>query len=480
MTKKWFLMVLFISLLAFPLMAMAQTPISYGQVVTGEITAEAPSVTYTFNSNFGDLITIRMSATGGSGLDSFVRLLDPNGVDFYSDDDSGGNRNALLGPITLSAGTYTIIASSCCDSSIANTTGTFELVVNLAQAPTLAVNQPIPFELNSANPVAFFNLLNDDITTKLARLTVTLANSNGVSLNVEVRGPIGNYYYSNYVPVGTTTYTVDPIIADLAGGANLVVVRAFSDSPDVTLFADNQALQAQITVTEVTATPLVSSISGTLDDANPTAYYSFEANMGDILRLFGEQPLDSHPINVMVYGNGGFGMMGGGTADYMTGGSTGNFVIDPLRIMNTGIYYVVVSRVVFDRPERVVGTVSNFSLSLGATDTPMLQPGVPVTGIFDNPDVFEYTYRYQATANQTIRITLKSLNNGYGPSFDMEGAVFESSMVIANMNSIAAGTISYDVLLYYDSVYIIRVRNGIFYDLGAGAGEFSLQVDVME
>lgn len=480
MTKKWFLMVLFISLLAFPFMAMAQTSISYGEVVTGEITAEIPSVSYTFNGNAGELVIIRMSSTSGSGLDSFLRLLDPSGVDFYTDDDSGGGTNALLGPVTLpETGTYTIVASGCCDSTAASTTGTFELAVNLAQTPTLAVNQPVSFEMNSANPVAFFNLLNDSITTKLARLTVTLANpSAGVSLSIEVRGPIGNYYYSNYSPAGTATFTVDPIIADLAGGANLVVIRAFSDSQEAPLFADNQALQAQITVTEVTATSLASPVSGTLDDANPTAYYSFDATMGDILRLSGEQPLDSHPINVMVYGNGGFSMMGAGTADYMTGGSSGSFTIDPLRIMNTGTYYVIVTRAILDQSAE--GTTSTFSLSIGATDTPMLQAGVPVTGIFDNPDVYEYTYRYQATANQTIRITLKSLNNGYGPAFDIEGAVFESSMVIASINSVAAGTITYDVLLYYDSVYIIRVRNGIFYDLGAGPGEFSLQVDVVQ
>lgn len=486
MKKKLFLMIFFVMLLALPMMAMAQTAISYGQVVAGEITESTPSISYTFSGNQGDLILVRMNAVADSTLDSYVRLVDPQGFDFYSDDDSGGMGNALVGPVTLGeTGTYTIIASSCCDSGTAYSTGAFELVVDIAQIPTLAVGQPVPFELSNSNPIVFFNLLNDNIPSKLARISVDIiGGSLGTSgVSVEVRGPIGNYFYSNYSPLGSTRFVVDPVVADLAGGANIVVVRAYPEMSDTPIFAENQTVQAQLTVTEVTANSLAldTPVTGTLDDANPTAYYAFSAGMRDLLNLKGEQSADSHPISITIYDSSGFSISGGSTINYMDGSNLGSFVIDPLRTMNEGTYYVVVSRAVYDNPENIIGKTSAFTLTLGATATPMLQPATPVTGVFDNPDVYEYVYRYQATANQTLRITVKSLNLGYAPSFDLQGEAFESpDLNIASINSLAPGTISYDVKVYYDGVYIIRVRNGIYYDMGEGAGEYSIQVDVVE
>jgi hypothetical protein len=489
MTPKRFLIICLIALFALPLTVFAQeaTPITYGQAVTGEISETTPSVSYTFSGNAGDIITARMRATGDSGLDSFLRLLDPQGFDYYTDDDSGGMKNAFMGPVTLGeTGTYTLVASSCCDSTTAYSTGTFELIVEIAQVPVLALNQPAPFQLSNNNPVAFFSLLNNDISTPLARVVANIVSGGEAgnwNISVEVRGPVGNYFYSSYSPLGSTSFSVDPIIVDSDDGANIVFVRVYSNDPNIPMFAPDQVIQAELVVTEVTATPLTldTPATGLLDDANPTGYYSFNATMGEILNLKGEQPADAHPISITVYAPGGFSMTGASTIDYMDGSNSGSFVIDPLRAMNTGTYYIVANRASYGPPEESVGKISPFTLTLGATATPMLQVGVPATGIFDNPDVYEAVYRYQATANQTIRITLKSLNGGYAPAFDMQGEAFESpDMNIANVNSAAPGTYIYEVTLYYDSVYIIRVRNGIYFSMEGTPGEYSLQVDVVQ
>ncbi|MDX2078324.1 MAG: hypothetical protein SFZ02_17960 [bacterium] len=489
MTKKRFLIICLIALFALPFTVFAQeaTPITYGQAVTGEISEATPSLSYTFTGTAGDVIVARMRATSGSGLDSFLRLLDPQGFDYYTDDDSGGMKNAFMGPITLGeTGTYTLVASSCCDSTTVNSTGTFELIVEIAQVPVLALNQPAPFQLSNNSTVAFFSLLNDDISTPLARVVANIVSGGEAgnwNISVEVRGPIGNYFYSNYSPLGSTSFAVDPVIVDSDGGANIVFVRAYSNDPNLPMFAPEQVIQAELVVTEVAATPLVldTPATGSLDDTTPTAYYSFNATMGEILNLRGEQATDAHPISITVYAPGGFSMNGASTIDYMDGSNLGGFVIDPLRAMNTGTYYVVVNRASYGSPEEVFGKVSPFTLTLGATATPILEVGVPVTGIFDNPDVYEAVYRYQATANQTIRITLKSLNGGYAPAFDIQGEAFESPDVsIANVNSAAPGTYIYEVTLYYDSVYIIRVRNGIYFPMEGTPGEYSLQIDVVQ
>ncbi len=488
MIAKRFLVLLLIALFALPLLVSAQeiTPIAYGQVITGEISDTTPSVSYSFSGTQGDVIVARMTATGGSGLDSFLRLIDPQGNDFYTDDDSGGMTNALMGPVTLpETGTYTLIASSCCDAINANTSGTYELVVEQAVVPALAVNQPVAFELSQSSTVAFFSLSNDAITTKLARAVVNVLNSEvgNWHLSVEVRGSIGSYFYSDYAPIGSTTFVVDPIIADLAGGASLVVVRAYSDNPSEPMFAPNQVIQAELLISEMTATPITlnTPITGTLNDANPTGYYSFDATMGDLLNLAGTQIANSQPINITVYGTGGFSITGASTISYGDVSNAGSFTIDPLRTNNTGTYYVVVNRAVYGAPEEAIGTTSDFSLTLGATATPMLTAGTPINGIFNDPNKYEDVYRYQATANQTIRVTIKSLNAGYAPAFDIQGEAFESPETnITNVYSAVPGVMIYELTLYYDSVYIIRVRNGIAFIMEDTPGEYSVQIDVIQ
>lgn len=482
MFKHKYLLIVTIVLMLLPMVAIAQTPtqIAYGQVVTGEISPANPADYYTFFGTQGDVLLIRMNRTAGD-LDSFLRLQDPRGFDFYTDDDSGGALNALIGPITLNeTGTYTLIASSCCDVRNSNTTGTYELAVEKTDIPSVALNQPIAFDLNAANPVRFFGLLSNDVPSQLARVAVNVTSGDMTNLNigVEVRGPIGGYFYSNYIPAGGRSFVVDPVITDLSDGLYLIVVRLYAEDANTSL----GAIGAEVVVNAVNATPIAlnTPVSGTLNDANPTAYYSFTSQMGDILRLVAEQPQDSQAISAMLYAPGGISFSGGSSINYMDGSNLGSFVIDPLRTMNTGTYYLVMNRISYDGPMAVAGTTSAFTLTLSATDTPLLTPGVAVTGAFDNPNEYVKTFRYLATANQTIRITLQSLNAGYAPSMDFMGEAFESpDLNIANHNSAAPGIYTFEVTLYYDSVYIINVRNGIYFPMEGVIGEFSLQVDVV-
>lgn len=485
-TKRITLMIFVIALFTLPFAVFGQETIGYGQVVTGEISASTPNVSYLFNGVAGDTITIRMSGTGDMTLDSYLTLLDTQGNFFYTDDDSGGMRNALLGPIVLpSTGTYTVIASSCCDSASTSTTGTYELVIEQTQIVVVAPNQPVNFELSADNSVVFFTLLGNSVPSQVARAVVNVTNAPTGTWNIsmDVRGPIGNSFYSYYTPPASSRYILDPIIANVADGSYQIRVNLYSEGGDMPVLAEGQTIQANLVIEEIPVAPLGlgSSVSGTLNDSTPTLYYTFNSSMRDLLNLVGEQPTDSNPISVTVYDTVGFSVTGSSTINYMDGSNSGQFVIDPLRTMNEGAYFIGVSRATFSSPQDAVGTTSTFTLSLNATQTPMIQVGVPVTGIFDNPQQYEQVYRYQATANQTIRITLTSLNGGYAPAFDFVGEAFESPDTnIANANSAAPGKLVYEVTLYYDSVYLIRVRNSIFYSFEEVNGEYSLQIDVVE
>lgn len=485
-TKRIALMIFVIALFTLPFAVFGQETIGYDQVVTGEISASTPNVSYLFNGVAGDTITIRMSATGEATLDSYLTLLDTEGNFFYTDDDSGGMRNALLGPIILpSTGTYTVIASSCCDSASTSTTGTYELVIEQTQIVVVAPNQPTSFELSNNNSVAFFTLLGNSVPSQIARAVVNVTNAPTGSWNIsmDVRGPIGNSFYSYYTPPASSRYVLDPIIANVPDGSYQIRVNLYSENGDVPILPEGQTIQANLVIEEIPVAPLAigSSVSGTLDDNTPTLYYTFNSSMRDLLNLVGEQPTDSNPISITVYDTVGFSVTGSSTMNYMDGSNSGQFVIDPLRTMNEGAYFIGVSRASSGSPQEVIGKTSIFTLSLNTTQTPMIQVGVPVTGVFDNPQQYEQVYRYQATANQTIRITLTSLNGGYAPAFDFFGEAFESPDTnIANANSAAPGKLVYEVTLYYDSVYLIRVRNSIFYSFEEVNGEYSLQIDIVE
>lgn len=81
--------------------------IQFGQTVEGA-TQAADGDRWVFDGRAGDIVTIRMNS---EHLDCYLELLDPLGLSIASDDDSGGNSNALINGFHLpSTGRYTIIA----------------------------------------------------------------------------------------------------------------------------------------------------------------------------------------------------------------------------------------------------------------------------------------------------------------------------------------------------------------------------------
>ncbi len=84
--------------------------IDYDQGVSGELLYAGQEDYWTFEGHAGDVVTIIMD---GIGMDSFLRLLNPEGRELTNDNDGNGSPNARIQSYTLpSDGTYTIVASS--------------------------------------------------------------------------------------------------------------------------------------------------------------------------------------------------------------------------------------------------------------------------------------------------------------------------------------------------------------------------------
>lgn len=79
--------------------------IGYGQTIEGDITADTPVQTYSFDARANDVVTLAMNVTGGD-LDPFITLLDAQNVQLATDDNSGGNGNARLAFVIPTTGRY--------------------------------------------------------------------------------------------------------------------------------------------------------------------------------------------------------------------------------------------------------------------------------------------------------------------------------------------------------------------------------------
>ncbi len=104
--------------------------IEYGIPAGGVMTEERASILFSFEGRAGEIVTIAMNRVDGD-LDPFVDLLDGNLRVIRSDDDSGGERNALIEAFTLPAtGVYYIRATRF--SGNLPTMGGFTLEVTVA------------------------------------------------------------------------------------------------------------------------------------------------------------------------------------------------------------------------------------------------------------------------------------------------------------------------------------------------------------
>ncbi len=102
--------------------------LTYGTVVTETITDAQPAVEYYFLGQAGDRITVRMEALDAT-LDPMVVILDAEGNQVVSDDDSGGDLNALIASYLLTGdGQYTLVATRY-ERERGSSRGRFELTL---------------------------------------------------------------------------------------------------------------------------------------------------------------------------------------------------------------------------------------------------------------------------------------------------------------------------------------------------------------
>ncbi len=110
--------------------------IGIGETVSGSISDAEHTQYWEFQGNAGDVVTITMTASTMSGLDSYLYLLDANGVELAYNDDADdpnvGSLNSQIVNFALpAAGTYTIQATRFAEE-FGSSSGAYDLTLVVA------------------------------------------------------------------------------------------------------------------------------------------------------------------------------------------------------------------------------------------------------------------------------------------------------------------------------------------------------------
>lgn len=200
-----------------------------GETVTGTLGNGTIEQQYIFRASPGSSVTITMIS---EDFDTYLYLYDSSGFEVDSDDDSAGNLDSRIGPITLNDSEYTITATSFSRSESAS--GTYTLRIDSVQLQTITFDEPVTAELNTGARQAYFTFeagigelidvsVDGEIDTNLQ-----LLDPSGYSLVQDEDGGAGvNPELTQYSLTSTGTYTlIIGTLFDDPGSFTVTVTRA--------------------------------------------------------------------------------------------------------------------------------------------------------------------------------------------------------------------------------------------------------------
>jgi len=285
--------------------AQAQSAISYGETVSGAITAEAFRVLYTFEGKSGDVVNIAMAATDGT-LDPVLLLIGADNRLLGRADDSGDDAGDNSGDVALltaariqnvllpADGMYFIIATRYGQEQ-GITDGTYSLVLErvglineAGRNIVLRFGENIVETIDDVTPqreFAFSALRGEIITIKMKRITgdldpsLVLTDANGAVL-------LTNDEDSN-IP-GTSDAGINQFRVRDSGNFVIITTR-YGGSAGTSQGAFSLSLD-RLDGAEVGLTPDLplllgynEPVQGTITKDAPTRYYQLDVQSGTAL-----------------------------------------------------------------------------------------------------------------------------------------------------------------------------------------------------
>ncbi|MCD4811280.1 PKD domain-containing protein [bacterium] len=189
--NRWLLVlgVIIIAIVSVIGVAQAETPIEYGETISGSINYSTEIDTYTFSADSNDTVTIRIDGPSSrSALNTEIRLYAPNGTLLTS---QWSYDNLEMLHTLPDNGEYTIMI---CDSGIAYT-GSYSLFI-------LRINNP-----SNKTPIVFGETISGSINYSTEIDTYTFSADSNDTVTIRIDGPSSrsalNTEIRLYAPNGT-------------------------------------------------------------------------------------------------------------------------------------------------------------------------------------------------------------------------------------------------------------------------------------
>jgi hypothetical protein len=278
--------------------------INIGDTTSSSIAEAAGPATFVFDGSANQMVTITLES---NVFDAYVQLLDADGQVVAEDDDSAGNLNARISDALLTEdGRYTINVSSFSGSASGDFTLTLE-EAGFGDVPTLESGTPTPTPSGetinaSSGAINIGDTVNGTLPEDTRAALFTFEGSAGDVVTITLTSSDFDSYLSLKNEDGQEVAYDDDSAGNLnARITNLPLPSDGTYTIEATSFGSFVSGAFTLTLEagggiQATATPTViiseggaislgDTINGALTDENNTASYTFEGNIGQIVRL---------------------------------------------------------------------------------------------------------------------------------------------------------------------------------------------------
>lgn len=393
--------------------------LTYGDTIEGELSDSPSGANYSFAGSAGDVVTITLTS---SDFDPYVILLNANGDEIASDDDSAGDLNAQISGFALPEdGTYTIVVTSYLNVNTGEAiTGSFTLTLESGDAPVVV--EP------GAGDISYGDTIEGSLDESPAGEAITFAGSEGdvvtITLTSEDFDPFLVLLDEDGEEIAVDDDGAGDLNAQIRGfelptdGIYTIIVTSFANRSSGTPITGDYTLSLQLgdeVVTEPDTTEIAygDTVEADLTEDLAERRYTFAGTEGDAIEItLSSDDFDTYLILLSDAGDELF-------SSDDSGGSTNSQIIADLPY--TGDYTIVVtsfSAVVLG--ETVSGdyvlTLNSDAepdqpIEIVVTDGGEIESGETVEGELDG-DVQAVGYTFEGEAGQFVTIIMDS------PDFD--------------------------------------------------------------
>ncbi len=415
------------------------SPINYGDTVQGVISAEVPSLIYTFSGREGDDISIT-ATNQDAGLDPFLALSDQTGNSIMEDDDGAGNNNAQILMTLPVTGAFFITVTSSPIAEEGARLGVFSLALECDNC--IITTTDIENANNTPDPVPTNTIQTE---TRLQRIVPnsTIVGSFNQTTNFNLYWFEGSAEQSISFQ-NTFTSDIDPLLVLYDNDLREIQRNQAGQNLEIVLNADglyflaiasleigtaggyqvNFIQHSQSSEAELNDDTLIygQTRTGVISNTNPTRRFRFSAEAGDTITITMNRT-DGDLDSLLVLASAAGVTL---AEDNDGGGINGDARIADFLISETGDYFIFATR----RQQDLGFTAGGFELSLTSDAPPRLPtdsqmpsdyvglPQISYGGVIDGTisnDQFVNIFVFYGDGGDNISISMESTDGQLDP-----------------------------------------------------------------